>query len=88
MWLLSNIQAARKAAKHTQKDAAKAINCSRERIIGIESNDGKATLAEIERLAASFGCTVLILDSTEKQILEQIMRFLADFGQKIGKNAE
>ena len=76
MRTLTDIKAERKAQKLSQQDAAKALNCTRERISAIETGSGKLSIDELNDLAALYNCKILLVNCEKWKKIEQILAIL------------
>lgn len=86
MLTLSDIRTARKRKKMTQGDAAKEINCQRERITAIETGISKATIGELETLAVAYGFNILLVDAGEMRILQAFEAEKVKYRQFLAEN--
>jgi transcriptional regulator with XRE-family HTH domain len=88
MLKLSNIRAARKAAKKTLQDAGTAINAHKDRISRIEKGEGLAKITELEDLCRLYGFNICLLTDAEYAIMCGIVPFLAKNRGKEGEKGE
>lgn len=88
MLKLSNIKAARKAAKKNLQDAGSHINAHKDRISRIENGGGFAKIDELEDLCRLYGFNICLLTDAELAKMQRFEAFLREIGGKEGEKGE
>ena len=82
---LHKLKEARKAAKVSKEVAAKRINKHADSITRIEEG---GQLTDLEELASAYGCNIVVLSASEKQIIDRFWAILTGFVVKEGIKGE